>query len=124
MLTIETYKEDKYADVAIFTNERDEKGDEVYGLTIFKGRHNNEQYVQRAMLNKGQMSKLKYIIGRCLNDELPHGSQEYATRQDRSKAVFAFNANKNEIGIAIKPRHGKCAMVLVTRGQANELLNY
>lgn len=123
MLTIETYKDGSYSDVVIITTERD-KGCTVYGVTIFESRDRDIQYVQRALLNEGQMLKLKYNVAQMLDGKVKPETELYATRQDRSKAVSVINSTKDSIGIAITPRHEICAVTYMTHAQATELLEY
>jgi len=123
MLTIETYRDGSYNDVVIITTERD-NGNTVYGVTIFESRDRDIQYVQRAMLNEGQMLKLKYNIAQMLDGKVKLEEELYATRQDRSKAVSVINSTKDRIGIAITPRHELSAITFMTHAQATELLEY
>ncbi|ADH03364.1 gp218 [Bacillus phage W.Ph.] len=123
MLTIETYRDGSYNDMVIITTERD-NGNTVYGVTIFESRDRDIQYVQRAMLNEGQMLKLKYNISQMLDGKVKLEKELYATRQDRSKAVSVINSTKDRIGIAITPRHELSAITFMTHEQATELLEY
>ncbi|ANM45949.1 hypothetical protein BELINDA_20 [Bacillus phage Belinda] len=123
MLTINTHRDNAYSDTVIITTERD-NGSTVYGVTIIESRTKDIQYVQRAMLNEGQMLKLKYNIAQMLDGKVKPETELYATRQDRSKAVSVINSTTDRIGIAITPRHALSAITFMTHAQATELLEY
>ncbi|AUV57661.1 hypothetical protein HONESTABE_21 [Bacillus phage HonestAbe] len=123
MLTIETLNNGVFDDLVIITTERHE-GTLNYGVTIFEHRNNDIQYVQRAMLNEGQMLKLKYNIAQILDGKTKIGDELYATRQDRSKAVSVLHSTKENIGIAITPRRNLNAIAFMNHAQATELLEY
>jgi len=123
MLTINTHRDNAYSDTVIITTERD-NGSTVYGVTIIESRTKDIQYVQRTILNEGQMLKLKYNIAQMLDGKVKPETELYATRQDRSRAVSVINSTTDRIGIAITPRHALSAVTFMSHAQATELLEY